>query len=145
MCSSDLSFCAEKSTFGKYPNFYWKRHNSPGDPRNRKGGRGGCTRQPHPSWARPGVGPHPTRVWPPRAPPRRSPLDYIRPLTYYLTGDSSYYAKHIYAPPPTRSRFRGSEVPFWHPAGTGIRRRSSPSSSSPPLHRPSMISPSMCE
>ena len=39
-----------------------------------------------------------------------------------------YFAKHIHAPPPPRSLFRGSEVPFWHPAGTGIRRRSSPSS-----------------
>ena len=75
----------------------------------------------------------------------RSPLDYLRPFTKYLMGDSSYFAKHIYAPPPTLSRFRGSEVPFWHPAGTGIRKRSSPSSSSPPLHRPSMIHPSMCE
>ena len=63
------SFCAEKSTFGKYPDFYLDQHNSPEDPRNRKGGRGGYTRQPHPSWARPGVGPRPTRVWPPRAPP----------------------------------------------------------------------------
>ena len=32
-----MLFRSEKSTFGKYPNFYWKRHNSPGDPRNRKG------------------------------------------------------------------------------------------------------------
>ena len=33
------SLCAEKSTFVKYPNFYWKRHNSPGDPWNQKGDR----------------------------------------------------------------------------------------------------------
>ena len=63
------SFCAEKSTFGKNPDFYWNQHNSPEDPRNRKGARGGCTRQPHLSWARPGMGPRPTRVWVPRAAP----------------------------------------------------------------------------
>jgi hypothetical protein len=37
------------------------------------------------------------------------------------------------------------ETPFWHPAGTGIWRRSSPSSSLTPLHQPSMIPPSMCD
>ena len=31
------SFCAEKSTFGKYPDFYLDQHNSPEDPRSRKG------------------------------------------------------------------------------------------------------------
>ena len=44
-----------------------------------------------------------------------------------------------------RNRDSEPETPFWHPAGTGIRRRSS--SPSPPtlLHRPSMTPPSMCE
>jgi hypothetical protein len=35
------------------------------------------------------------------------------------------------------------ETPFWHPAETGIWRRSSSSPTS--LHQPSMIPPSMCE
>ena len=67
------SFCAEKSTFGKCPDFYWKHHNSPEDPRSRKGARGGCTRQPHHRPARPGVGPRPPMGRPPRAAPD-SPL-----------------------------------------------------------------------
>ena len=85
------SFCAEKSTFGKYLNFYWKRHNSPGDPQNRKGGRGGCTRQPHPSWARPGVGPRPTRVWPPRAPPPTLPFGLHKALDLKSDGGSTIF------------------------------------------------------
>ena len=64
------SFCAEKSTFGKYPDFYSNQHNSPEDPRSRKGGRCGCTRQPHPSWARPHPRPCPHGVWAPRGSPQ---------------------------------------------------------------------------
>jgi hypothetical protein len=45
----------------------------------------------------------------------------------------------------TRNLDSESETPFWHPAGTGNWRRSSPSSSPTPLHQPSIIPPSMCE
>jgi hypothetical protein len=37
------------------------------------------------------------------------------------------------------------ETSFWHPAGTGIWRRSSSPSSPTSLHQPSMTPPSMCE
>jgi hypothetical protein len=37
------------------------------------------------------------------------------------------------------------ETPFWHPARTGIQRRSLPSSSPTSLHQPSLIPTSMCE
>jgi hypothetical protein len=43
----------------------------------------------------------------------------------------------------TRNRDSEPETLFWHPAGTGIGRRSSSSPTS--LHQPSMIPPSMCE
>jgi hypothetical protein len=45
----------------------------------------------------------------------------------------------------TRNRDLEPETPFWYHAGTGIWRRSSPSSSPTSLHQPSMIPPSMCE
>jgi hypothetical protein len=45
----------------------------------------------------------------------------------------------------TRNSDSELETPFWHPAGMGIWRRSSPSSSPTSLHQPSMIPPSMCE
>jgi hypothetical protein len=44
-----------------------------------------------------------------------------------------------------RNRDSEPETPFWHPAGTGIWRRSSSPSSPTFLHRPSMTPPSMCE
>ena len=50
-----------------------------------RGGRGGCMRQPHPSWARPGVGPHPPRVWPPRAPPTL-PFGLLKALDLKIDG-----------------------------------------------------------
>jgi hypothetical protein len=45
----------------------------------------------------------------------------------------------------TRNRDSEPETRFWHPARTGIWRRSSPSSSPMPLHQPSMIPTSMGE
>jgi hypothetical protein len=44
-----------------------------------------------------------------------------------------------------RNRDSEPETPFWHPAGTGIWRRSSSPSSPTSLHQPSMTPPSMCE
>jgi hypothetical protein len=44
----------------------------------------------------------------------------------------------------TRNRNSKPKTPFWHPAGTGIRRRSS-SSSPTSLRQPSMTPPSICE
>jgi hypothetical protein len=44
-----------------------------------------------------------------------------------------------------RNRDSEPETPFWHPAGMGIWRRSSPSSSPTSVHQPSMIPTSTCE
>jgi hypothetical protein len=44
-----------------------------------------------------------------------------------------------------RNRDSKPETPFWHPAGTGIWRRSLSPSSPMSLHQPSMTPPSMCE
>src|SRR5215217_4647223 len=47
--------------------------------------------------------------------------------------------------PPSRNSASGPETWFWHSAGTGNWRGSSPPSQPTPLHRPSMFPPSMCE
>ena len=116
----------------------------PEDPRSQKTKRRGCTGAPHKPRAR--LGPcraqgwcgHP--VWPPTL-----LFGLLKASDLKTSVESTLFQKTSRAPPPSKTLFRGSETPFWHPAGTGNWRRSSPSSSPTPLHQPSMIPPSMCE
>ena len=73
------------STFGKCPDFYWKRHNSPEDPRSQKGGRSGRTRRPRHSRAWPGVGPRPSVARLPRLPPTL-PFGLLKALDLIFDG-----------------------------------------------------------
>src|SRR3954454_24140726 len=69
---------------------------------------------------------------------------YMTYVTRNTEGVQSFSQNKSAAPPP-ETLFRGPGTPFWHPVGTGKRRRSSPSSSPTPLHQPSMIPPAMGE
>jgi hypothetical protein len=82
-------------------------------------------------------------VWPPQPSPRP-----LLPPTYTLwpenIGGLAFFSDRV----PLRrhhQKLTELEIPFWHPIGTGIWRRSSPSSSPTSLHQPSMIPTSMCE
>jgi hypothetical protein len=137
-------FCAESQLSGKTPEkvanllFYQKTHGA------RRGSQDG-----------PGVGQLIGRRGPsPAAPPHEygapdsdssPPFDYITYSDLKRQGVVHFIQKHHRTPPPSRNLFRGPETPFWHFAGTGNWRRSSPSSSPTLLHRPSMFPPSMCE
>src|SRR4051812_28436254 len=74
-----------------------------------------------------------------------SPFAYMTYVTRNTEGVRRILQNKSAAPPPPETLFRGPGTPFWHPAGTGKRRRSSPSSSPTPIHQPSMIPPTMCE
>ena len=77
------------------------------------------------------------------ATPSASPPDYIKPPDLKTEGVRRFFRKSSAALPPPETPIRGPEAPFWHPAGTGNWKRSSPSPT--PLHQPSMFPPSMCE
>jgi hypothetical protein len=62
-----------------------------------------------------------------------------------ISGGSTFSQIEFHCAATTRNPDSELGTPFWHPARTGIWRRSSPSSSPTPLHQPSMIPPSMCE
>jgi hypothetical protein len=83
-------------------------------------------------------------VWPPQPSPRP-----LLPPTYTLwpenIGGSAFFQIEFRCAATIRNRDLEPKTPFWHPAGMGIWRRSSPSSSPTSLHQPSMIPPSMCE
>jgi hypothetical protein len=98
--------------------------------------------------------PHGGAAWGPTAPATEEgdsdtspspPFDYLTLSDLKREGVVHFIQKHHRTPPPSRNLFRGPETPFWHSAGTGNWRRSSPSSSPTLLHRPSMFPPSMCE
>ena len=74
-----------------------------------------------------------------------SPSAYLTLSDLKRGGAVHFSQKHHRTPPPSRDLSRGPETPFWHSAGTGNWRGSSPSSSPTFLHRPSMFPPSMCE
>src|SRR3954447_11490155 len=67
------------------------------------------------------------------------PFTYMMLLTGNLRGVRSFTRKKSAPPPPRETLFRRPKALFWHPAGMGIGRRSSPSSSPTPLHQPSII------
>ena len=80
------SFRAEKSTFEKNSEFNCNHHISPEDPRNQKGRRRGCTRQPRHTRARQGVGPRP-QVWRGHlGNPPTLPFGLLKPLDLNING-----------------------------------------------------------
>ena len=106
---------------------------------------GGGPRGAHTTW---------WRGWAQAAPPHGvatsatppTPLrDYKTPLDLKTEGDSTIAPETLQNAAATENPISGPETPFWHPAGTGNWRRSSPSSSPTLLHRPSMLPPSTCE
>jgi len=137
-------FFAESQSFRKIPEkfqkFYFSRRPTEPEDEARRVHRGTTRTQ--------GAGgplPRPGVVWPPCVAPS-APLRTTKSLwPKNFGGNRRIFQKPSRAPPPSKTLFRGSETPFWHPAGTGNWRRSSPSSSPTPLHQPSMIPPSMCE
>ena len=83
-------------------------------------------------------------VWPPPTSFRPLLLLYDAPWPKNR-GRSTFFQREFRFAAATRNPNSEPETPFWHPAGTGIWRRSSPSPSPTPLHQPAMIPPSMCE
>ena len=77
--------------------------------------------------------------------PSVSLFAYKKPSDLKTQGGSMFFQKEFRSTATTRFHETGPETPFWHPAGTGNWRRSSPSSSPSLLHRPSMFPPSMSE
>ena len=92
-----------------------------------------------PGQAAPGGG-----VGPPGT-PSVSLFAYKAPSDLKTSGGSTFFQKEFRSAATTRFHETAPETPFWHPAGTGNWRRSSPSSSPSLLHRPSMFPPSMSE
>jgi hypothetical protein len=90
------------------------------------------------AWPRLGV------VWQPQPSPR-APFCLHIPFDLKLSGVRCFSQIEFRCAATIRIPDSKPENPFWHPAGTGIWRRSSPSSSPMSLHQPSMIPPSMCE
>ena len=80
-----------------------------------------------------GVGPPGTRS--------ASLFAYKEPSDLKTSGGSMFFQKEFRSAATTRFHETTPETPFWHPAGTGNWRRSSPLL----LHRPSMFPPSMSE
>jgi hypothetical protein len=93
------------------------------------------------AWPRQGV------VRPPQPPPRAllSPTYTDIPLDLKLSGVWHFSQIEFSYAATIRNRDSKPETTFWHPAGTGIWRRSSSSSSPMSLHQPSMTPPSMYE
>ena len=97
-----------------------------------------CQARVHP-WPRLGV------VWPPCVAPE-PPLQTIYSIYPKNIGERRVFPERV----PLRRRHPETsnwdqKSPFWHPAGMGNWRRSSPPSSPTPLHQSSMMPPSMCE
>ena len=134
-------FCAESQLSGKTPEkianllFYQKIHGA------RRGGGDG-PRVAQTTWWR---GAAPAYEEGDSGTSLSPPFDYLTLSDLKREGVVHFIQKHHRTPPPSRNLFRGPETPFWHSAGTGNWRRSSPSSSPTLLHRPSMFPPSMCE
>jgi hypothetical protein len=83
-------------------------------------------------------------VWLPHPSPRAS-LPPIYTLWPKNIGGSAFFQIEFHCIATIKNRDSELETPFWHPAGTGIWQRSSPSSSPTSLHQPSMIPLAICE
>ena len=71
--------------------------------------------------------PHGGAAWGPTAPGTEEgdsgtspspPFDYITLSDLKREGVRPLFQKTSRTPPPSKTLFRGSETPFWHPAGT---------------------------
>ena len=138
------SFCAENQLSGKIPENMPKilfHPKTPGarirDGEEPGGGHTTCWRGPGQAAPGGGVGPPGT--------PSASLFAYKEPSDLKTSGGSTFFQKEFRSAATTRFHETAPETPFWHPAGTGNWRRSSPSSSPSLLHRPSMFPPSMSE
>jgi hypothetical protein len=138
-------FLCRNPTFRKNPGKYCKNPILPEDPWSQNTRRRGAGRPPHHLVARPKPGR--ARVWWGHPSRLLEPSFRLQiPFDLKLSGVRHFFQIEFRYTATIRNRDSEPETPFWHPAGTGIWRRSS-SSSSPPmsLHQPSMTSPSMCE
>jgi hypothetical protein len=82
-------------------------------------------------------------VWPPQPSPR-APFRLHIPSDLKISGVRHFSQIEFRSAASIKNHDSEPEIPFWHLAGMGIWRRSSPSSSPTSLHQPSMIPPSMC-
>ena len=138
-------FCAEIQLSGKSSEFMRKVLFFQKIDGARRSKPGGGPRAPHTRAARPRRGPHGPSVWRPRSAP-----DALLRTTYCLRPKNARGEVEVARNPPERRhivklRLGSQKSPFWHSAGTGNWRRSSPSSPPTPLHQPAMFPPSMCE
>ena len=106
---------------------------------------GGGPRGPDTTWWRGWAWPAPPHGVVASAPPPTPLRNYIVPFDLITTGESTIIQKRLQNAAATENPISGPETPFWHPAGMGNWRRSSPSSPPTLLPRPSMFPPSMCE
>jgi hypothetical protein len=138
-------FLCRNSTFRKNLGKYSKIPILPEDPRSQKTRRRGAGRQAHHQGARPRPGrargwwDHPSRLLEP-------PFRLHIPFNLKLSGVQHFSQIDFRCAATTiRNRDSEPETLFWHPAGTGIWRRSLSPSSPTSLHQPYMTLPSMCE
>jgi hypothetical protein len=130
-------------TFRKNPGKYRKVPILPEDTRSQSPRRRGATGGTHHlvARARPGC----ARGWCGRPRCRLDPSFRLHiPSDLKISGVWRFSQIEFRCAAATRYCDSEPETPFGHPAGTGIWRTSSPSSSPMPLHQPSMIPPSMC-
>ena len=137
-------FCAEIKVLGKI----WKNSRNSYFPEDSRSQEGSCRRGPQPpdaTWPRSRL----DRAW---GPPGHSVAGSATPFGLFIhpdlkrEGDRSYFPEEFQsaaasAKPISGSRSSCSGIL----SGRGLKERSSPSPSPPPLHRPSMFPPSMCE
>jgi hypothetical protein len=136
-------FCAEIQLSRKIPEnttkflFYQKTHGA----RRRRRGAG---RQAHHQGARHRPG-HAGGWWDHLSRLLEPPFRLHIPFDQKLSGVWRFSQIEFRCTATIKNRNSEPGTPFWHPAGTGIWRRSSSPSSPTSLHQPSMTSPSMCE
>jgi hypothetical protein len=138
-CSGVLFLC-RNLIFRKNPGKYCKNSILPEDPRSQTERQRGAVAWAHHQGVRPG--PRPPVV---RLPRHRLDPSFCLHIPSDLKGAGVRRFSQIDFRCVTAIRNRNSEpeTPFWHPAGTGIWRRSSSPSSPMSLHQPSMTPPSM--
>jgi hypothetical protein len=137
-------FFLQKSNFGKNPGKYRKTPILPQDSQSQNTRQRGATRGSHHLVAR--ARPGRARGWCGRPSHRLDPSFRLHiPSNLKTLGVRRFSQIESCCAATTKNRDLEPETPFWHPAGMGIWRRSSPSSSPMSLHQPSMIPPSMCE
>jgi hypothetical protein len=141
---SGVSFLCRNPTLSKNLGKIMKNPISPEDPWSQKiGGRRGL-RGHHTVVARPSPD-HDTPAWGGPRTPLDLPSRVHIPPGDIILGRGRFSQIDFHCAATIRNRDSKPETPFWHHAGTGIRRRSSPPSSLTLLHQPSMTPPSMCE